>query len=67
MCEKNRGFVYNYLARASAAPNKNTICFFADFAHMRKIFSRCRKSFPPRVENFVKKSKNPDTARVFAF
>lgn len=34
-------------------------------ADERKKFSRCRKSFPQGVENFVKNSKKPDVARVF--
>ena len=35
-------------------------------ADKRKKFSRCRKSFPQGVENFVKNSKNVDVARVFS-
>ena len=35
-------------------------------ADKRKKFSRCRKSFPQGVENFVKNSKKPDVARLFA-
>ena len=34
-------------------------------ADKRKKFSRCRKSFPQGVENFVKNSKKPDVSRVF--